>query len=670
METSEGVRARPELDELADFLRRDRTALLDRWRRVSEAAPMGEPPVGLSRVGDELFDGLADALAAPAGAVADPAVQHGERYAAQRLSEGASLGHVLTELGRLRESIAEAWQERSHGAEAPARDLDRLFETVVAAAAERYAAARASALRAFDRIASVAFESHNVGHLLQGLLEVMAGATSAVDTASILLREGDWLVSRAAVGLEEPVGGGGFRVRMGEGIAGRVAAVRRPRLLGAEEIAAESSSPLLKAKGLRALYAVPLQAGGDLVGVAHVGSLTAARFSETDRQLFDDMCSRATAAINWHVLRDGCEARVRELEALLDGIPDAVFVADTSGVHHANQAALDLVGVDSVEQLNRADSLAELLAARDADTGAVLAVEERFFPAALRGERRTREVIVTHVRNGTDVVLRCAAAPVWAGRAIGGAVAVCTDITNRKREDEKRELLYQEARQAVADRQHVLGVVAHDLRNALSTIVIAAEALNDEDAPAELKTKGLSVIPRAAQRMNRLIADLLDAHSLDAGRLRLNPLPQDPRSVVDDVVTAYEPEAAARGLALVADVQDPPPLIRGDHHRLVQAVSNLVANALKVTAEGSITVGLRGGDGEAVFSVADTGPGVPEHDRGRIFDPYWRAESAGYKGTGLGLAIVRGIVEGHGGRVWLETAPGGGAAFLFTIPVG
>jgi signal transduction histidine kinase len=148
----------------------------------------------------------------------------------------------------------------------------------------------------------------------------------------------------------------------------------------------------------------------------------------------------------------------------------------------------------------------------------------------------------------------------------------------------------------------------------------------------------------------------------------LSPLPLDPRAVVDDVVEAYAAEAAARGLALVTDVQDPPPLIRGDRHRLVQAMSNLVANALKVTAQGSITIGLRGGERAAVFSVADTGPGVPEHERPRLFDPYWRAEEAGYKGTGLGLAIVRGIVEGHGGRVWIETAPGGGAAFLFTVP--
>jgi PAS domain S-box-containing protein len=672
METSmEDVRADAALDEFVEFLKGHRAAILDRWRGALEGARSGERALSLSRSDEDLLMGVADALGHSAGeGTASAAIENAKRYGMRRLTEDAPLGSVITELGRLRESILEAWGEHSRGkyGEPEVRVLARVFESVVSAAAERYAAADGTTLRAFDRVANAAFESSSIGDLLQGLLEVMAGASSAVDTGSILLREGDWLVSRAAVGLEEAQRAGTFRIRIGDGIAGRIAAGHGARILDAEQIAAENSNPVLAAKGLRSLYAVPLQAGAQLVGVAHVGSLTVPRFPDHDLRLFDEMCSRATAAVYWQRLRDDSETRVRELEALLDGIPDAVFVADPHGVHHANRAALELVGVDSVDQLNRAGSLAELIMPRNADTGAVLGPDERFFPAALRGERRTREVIVRHVRDGRDVVLRCAAAPVWVGGAIAGAVAVCTDITERKRDDEKRELLYREARQAVADRQHVLGVVAHDLRNALSTVVLAADALQDGDVPEEIRSKGLSVIPRAARRMNRLISDLLDAHSLDAGRLRLSPLPLDPASVVADVVEAYAPEAAARGLALLTDVQDPPPLIRGDRHRLVQAVSNLVANALQVTPHGSITIGLRRGESEAVFSVADTGPGVPEHQRPRIFDPYWRAEDVGYKGTGLGLAIVRGIVEGHGGRVWIEAPPGGGAAFLFTVP--
>jgi signal transduction histidine kinase len=110
-------------------------------------------------------------------------------------------------------------------------------------------------------------------------------------------------------------------------------------------------------------------------------------------------------------------------------------------------------------------------------------------------------------------------------------------------------------------------------------------------------------------------------------------------------------------------------LVRGDRHRLVQALANLVSNALKVTAAGSVTIRLDRSATEAIYSVIDTGPGVPLQVRRGIFEPYWRAERSPYKGTGLGLAIVRGIVEGHGGRAWVDDGPSGGAAFLFSIPL-
>jgi signal transduction histidine kinase len=97
-------------------------------------------------------------------------------------------------------------------------------------------------------------------------------------------------------------------------------------------------------------------------------------------------------------------------------------------------------------------------------------------------------------------------------------------------------------------------------------------------------------------------------------------------------------------------------------------LANLVSNAFKVTTEGSVRIKLEHRDQEVVFAVIDNGPGVPEAVRSTIFEPYWRSERATYKGTGLGLAIVRGIVEGHGGRVWIESEPRQGAAFLFSIP--
>jgi len=108
--------------------------------------------------------------------------------------------------------------------------------------------------------------------------------------------------------------------------------------------------------------------------------------------------------------------------------------------------------------------------------------------------------------------------------------------------------------------------------------------------------------------------------------------------------------------------------VRADRDRLFQAMANLVGNALKATTQGGLVIGARSLDErEVVFWVRDTGPGIPADQQARLFEPYWRGQST-YKGAGLGLAITRGIVGAHGGRVWLESAPGSGTTFYFTIP--
>lgn len=576
---------------------------------------------------------------------------------------------VILELAGLREAVLESSHREGRHAERESRIVNQVVDSVIAAASERYLTARDRTLQALDAISSVALETRRVDDLLQRLLQLIVEPAAVVDTGSILLRDGDDLVVRAAVGLEEELRGEPFRLRIGTGFAGRIASERRPRLLIEEEIEAEVASPFLKARKLRALYGVPLLSDGELVGVAHIGSATVAGFSDQDRWLFEAMCARATAAITQHLLQEASAARARDLEAVLQSIPDAVLVADSRSLHHANRAALELLGVDSVEQLNRSSqSLSEVIEARHPDTGVPFAPDERPIARGLRGETTTTEMTVRHRRTGADVILLCTVAPVRSGHQIVGAVAACTDITESKRQTSERDRLLGQAKQAVADRQHVLSVVSHDLRNPLNTILLAAETLKDDSLPAEIKGKGLDAITRAAARMNRMISDLLDVNSIESGRLAIKALPMDPIPVMTEVADLFGPQAASRGLGLIQDAPDDLPLIRGDRHRLVQVLANLVSNALKVSAEGSITIRLRRAEREVVFAVVDRGPGIPEEARARIFDPYWRAENATYKGTGLGLAIVRGIVEGHGGRVWIESEPGLGATFLFSIP--
>jgi signal transduction histidine kinase len=660
--------------DLAGFLARHRPSILDAWARAVEQAPTpdGSPALASVELGtDELIDGLTrtvhDGLVHDLDAAASGAA---ERLATRALSSGASLRQTIAPLAALRDVVLDAWRaEAGSELDGPAlRLLGRAIDLVIAAASDRYISAHHETLAALDRVSAVAFERHALDDLLHRLLGVIVGGPTAIDTGSILLREGDWLVSRAAVGLEDELRGERVRFRIGEGFAGRIAAERRPRLVSGAELAAVNS-PFLKAKGLRSLYGVPLQSSGELLGVAHIGSLRATPFSEEDRRLFDAMCARAAIAIRLHLLQESSETKLSELETVLESIPDAVIVADARSVHHANRAALALVGVGSVDELNRsASSLSEVIEARHLETGTPLAPEERPMARALRGETVTTEIMLRQLRTGSDVLVRCAVAPVRYGNAIVGAVAACMDITRQKQEEAQRERLYREATQAVADRQHILAVVSHDLRNPLNTIRLAASTLEDEGMPAELKARGLNAIMRATMRMNQLISDLIDVSSLESGRLAIAPVPQDPLALVEEVVDLFSPQAASRGLALVKETPAELPLIRGDRHRLVQVLSNLVSNALKVTEAGSVTVRAAHRGAEVEFAVIDTGPGVPEGVRSSIFEPYWRSKNATYKGTGLGLAIARGIVEGHGGRIWIESTPGAGASFLFSIP--
>jgi signal transduction histidine kinase len=663
------------ITDLAEFLARHRASILHHWLTAVDRAspPEAPPPVASWPLGaDDLIDGLTRAVRD--GLVHDLHVAAGgaaERLATRALSVGASLRETIAPLATLRDSVLDAWRAEV-GAElsGPALQLlHRAIDLVTTAASERYVSAHHETLAALDRISAAAFAPHGLDDLLHRLLGVIVGGSTAIDTGSILLRDGDWLVARAVVGLGDDLRGEGFRFRIGEGFVGRIAAERRPRLVSGDELEAVVTNPLLKAKGLRSLYGLPLQSEGELLGVAHIGSARPAAFSEQDRRLFDAMCARATVAIRLHLLQESSETKLSELETVLESIPDAVIVADGRSVHHANRAALALVGVGSVDELNRsARSLSEVIEARHLDTGEPLAPEERPITRALRGETVTTEIMLRQLRTRADVLVRCAVAPVRSGSAIVGAVAACMDITQRKHEEAERERLYREATQAVADRQHILAVVSHDLRNPLNTIRLAASTLQDDGMPAELKAKGLNAIMRGTTRMNQLISDLLDVASIESGRLAITAVPQDPLALVEEVVDLFSPQAASRGLTLVMEAPGELPLIRGDRHRLLQVLSNLVSNALKVTAAGSVTVRAAGRDAEVEFAVIDTGPGVPEAVRGSIFEPYWRSENATYKGTGLGLAISRGIVEGHGGRIWIESTPGRGAAFLFALP--
>ena len=219
-------------------------------------------------------------------------------------------------------------------------------------------------------------------------------------------------------------------------------------------------------------------------------------------------------------------------------------------------------------------------------------------------------------------------------------------------------------------RADVLGIVAHDLRNPLSSIGSATQFMLETPLPAEDRERLLRVALRGVRRMNRLIGDLLDATRLEAGHLRLAYADVDVGDLLHQAMETCRPAADEHKIALVVHVPDGPTTIRADEDRLLQVLANLIGNAVKFTPPGGrvdVTATRTGPD--VVFQVSDDGPGIPADVQPMLFERFWQARDGDHRGVGLGLAIAKGIVEAHGGRIWVESAPGAGSTFSFTIPV-
>jgi len=233
--------------------------------------------------------------------------------------------------------------------------------------------------------------------------------------------------------------------------------------------------------------------------------------------------------------------------------------------------------------------------------------------------------------------------------------------------------LYQEAQRALAQRDYVLAMVSHDLKSPLGAIVMAAAMIlrrAPEGAAGEGLRKHADVIHRSANRMDRLIRDLLDLATLQEGRLPLRRALHRVAEIVDEAVASFGPLAQQKGLGLRAEVCVDLPEIHCDRDRILQVFSNLISNAIQVTpAGGAVTVGCERRPEAVVLSVADTGPGIREEEQAHLFERFWRAADVGYSGTGLGLGISKALVEAHGGTIRVESRPGQGARFAFTLPI-
>ncbi len=213
-------------------------------------------------------------------------------------------------------------------------------------------------------------------------------------------------------------------------------------------------------------------------------------------------------------------------------------------------------------------------------------------------------------------------------------------------------------------------IVAHDLRNPVGTIQMTTDLLMDETFAPEERTKYYGIIRRASDRMKRLIQDLLDVTSIDAGRLTVDLQPLDVAMLLDDVREMFAAETAEKLQRLEFDVPPALPVLAIDRERMLQVFSNLIGNAVKFTPEGGlIAVRVASNDRVTRFVVTDTGPGIAADEVEHVFDRFWQSRRARRGGAGLGLAIAKGIVEAHGGTIDVASVPGEGTTFTFTVPL-
>jgi signal transduction histidine kinase len=329
------------------------------------------------------------------------------------------------------------------------------------------------------------------------------------------------------------------------------------------------------------------------------------------------------------------------------------------------QATID-AAADVTVQKARVTADAVLDAARDAadrkidhaaspDVHATLVQQRQVEDEALRSERAAADASLREEREATARTL--------------------ASLLPLEREKTDRSLLTERARsdECLAHRDDFLGIISHDLRNLLGGIVMSSELLARLAAANEQRAvivEATSRIQRYVARMNRLVGDLVDVASIEAGKLTMETAPGDMAALLAEAVDMFHAAAAAKEVELELEAGDGPLIAEVDHDRALQVLANVITNAIKFTPSGgSIRVRGEQAGGEIRIAVRDTGEGIPGDLLTAIFDRFWQVGPNDQRGLGLGLYISRSIVEAHGGKIWAESTPGAGSTLWFTLPV-
>ncbi|MCS7177937.1 MAG: ATP-binding protein [Anaerolineae bacterium] len=408
------------------------------------------------------------------------------------------------------------------------------------------------------------------------------------------------------------------------------------------------------------VIALPMRIGPELIGVLYVIRAYGVAFTPDDRQVLASFADQAAIAVHNAQLYQRLAQEKRRLDAILESSADGVMILDPGQrIIVFNRALAEMTGWSAAEAIGRHHDEIIQWARRDTEMDLSRATAGGWPLAQSRGKTVLYVEGDLRRRSGGVLSVGITYAPLLdrEGKLVN-IIANVRDITRFREADRLKSTF--------------VSVVSHELKTPVATILGYAETLARPDAQWDTETvrELAGVIREEAQRLDRLITDLLDASRIQAGALPLKREEVDLEMLAHRVVHRFQSQTDRHDIA----VRFPSnfPLVVGDPLRLEQVLNNLVSNAIKYSPEGG-RIRIRGEarPDEVIVSVSDEGIGIPATEQGRIFDPFYRVDETSVRqagGVGLGLYLARAIVEAHGGRIWVESEPGKGSTFSFSLP--
>jgi two-component system, NtrC family, sensor histidine kinase KinB len=473
-----------------------------------------------------------------------------------------------------------------------------------------------------------------------------------VESGSIALRDESTgqLIFRAAVGPQADRVKG-LRLESGQGVAGWVAQNGRALVVPNTSLEPRFNPRVDEITGYttRSVIGVPINLGEKTLGVLEVLNPRRGSFSPQSLQVLEYITGMAASAISHaQLFATTHRAEQRYLTLFQDSI-DPIMITDLDGkIVDANARAVEFTGFTREELLAM-----RIQALHSVYTGKL---GQRFSDMA-HGEVRNYESRI-RTRSGNqapvELFVKRISSPDHEQNAIQWIIR---DIAERAGLDELRNDL--------------TSMLFHDMRSPLGNVISSLQLLNDPPPADETVRTLITISLRSARRLNNMIDSLLDLRRLEEDRAVIRHVKVSLAALSAEAVEEAQPVAEGKGIILKLNLPLNLPAVEADQDMIRRVISNLLDNAVKYTpAGGSIQLTASVEEGNVRFAIADSGPGIPTEERHRIFDKYSRIERVGApKGLGLGLAFCRLAVKAHGGRIWVDSPPEGGAVFQFTIPL-